>query len=511
MDVFSSLLSWQSITLTVVLYLLTLAFYRLYLHPLAKFPGPKLAAVTRYYEAYYDIIKNGQYTFRIAEMHKRYGPIVRISPYELHINDPSYFEKLYRHEGRWNKYDWAVDAQNAPGGIIFTPDHDQHKARRLPLNAYFSKANVLRRQDLVNRKLDKLCGRIAEYAGTGRPIDLGAAISAFQRDVSTDFVLGKDYNNLDQPDFGVGMTLIMQGGGTMWRLTKHIRWYGPAMLSIPKDFLIKNADPDTANFMRYAKDSEEETAQLLEAAASYKPDDDAPRTIVHEIFDSKLPSEDKTVKRVFSDVVTVTGAGFETTSSVLRLIVYYVFSNPEILRRLRAELANAAGPSSRPDDSIPLQKLEQLPYLTAVLMEGMRLSPAIATRSQRIAPDRDLIYDKYRIPAGTPVGMTVLLMHTDEKLYPDPHKFDPERWVDPEARKKAEKTYAPFSRGTRICLGMHLAWAEMYRAMAALLPKFDFDFEGLASEDHFEVVSDQFIIATKGKAVLEARVSLRKT
>jgi len=73
MDVFSSLLSWQSITLTVVLYLLTLAFYRLYLHPLAKFPGPKLAAVTRYYEAYYDIIKNGQYTFRIAEMHKRYG------------------------------------------------------------------------------------------------------------------------------------------------------------------------------------------------------------------------------------------------------------------------------------------------------------------------------------------------------------------------------------------------------------------------------------------------------
>ncbi|KAK4172409.1 putative cytochrome P450 E-class, group I [Triangularia setosa] len=511
MEVFSSLLSWQSIAVTVVLYFLTLAFYRLYLHPLAKFPGPKLAAITRYYEAYYDIIKNGQYTFRIAEMHKIYGPIVRISPYELHINDPSYFEKLYRHEGRWNKYDWAVEAHNAPGGIIFTPDHDQHRARRLPLNAYFSKASVLRRQGLIDRKVEKFCGRIAEFAATGKPIDLGAAISAFQRDVSTDFVLGKNYNNLDQPDFGVGMTLFMQGGGTMWRLTKHIRWYGPAMLSIPKDFLIKNADPDTANFMRYAKDSEEETARLLKAAASYKPEDDAPRTIVHEIFDSNLPPEDKTVKRVFSDVATVTGAGFETTSSVLRLIVYYVFSNPEILRRLRAELANATKPSSSLDATIPLHTLEQLPYLTAVLMEGMRLSPAIATRSQRIAPDRDLIYDKYRIPAGTPVGMTVVFMHTDEKLYPDPHKFDPERWVNPETRKKSEKTYAPFSRGTRICLGMHLAWAEMYLVMAALLPKFDFDFKGLTPEDHFEVMSDQFIISTKGKAVLEARVSLRKT
>ncbi|KAM7208561.1 putative cytochrome P450 E-class, group I [Naviculisporaceae sp. PSN 640] len=509
MELFSSLLSWRSLAMTVVLYFLTLVFYRLYLHPLARFPGSKLAAITRYYEAYYDIVKDGQYTFRIAEMHRRYGPIIRISPYELHISDPSYFEKLYRHDGRWNKYAWAIDAHNAPGAVIFTPDHDQHKARRLPLNAYFSKASVVRRQDLIDRKIEKLCARIAEFAGTRKPIDLGAAISAFQRDVSTDFVLGKDYNNLDQPDFGVGMTLTMQGGGTVWRLTKHIRWYGPALHSIPKDFLIKNADPDTASYLRYAKDSEEETARLLQAAASSKLDDDAPRTIVHEIVNSNLPPEDKTLKRVFSDVVTVTGAGFETTSSVLRLIVYYVFSNPEILGRLRAELSSATAANSSPDATIPLHILEQLPYLTAVLMEGMRLSPAIATRSQRIAPDRDLIYDKYRIPAGTPVGMTVLLMHRDERLYPDSHKFDPERWVEPGTRKKAEKTYAPFGRGTRICLGMHLAWAEMYLVMAALLAKFDFDFDGLTPPDHFEVMSDQFIISTKGKAVLDARVSLR--
>lgn len=179
--------------------------------------------------------------------------MVRISPYELHINDISYFEQLYRREGRWDKYAWAVEAHNAPGAIIFTPDHDQHKARRLPLNAFFSKASVVRRQDLIHRKIEKLCGRVAEFAGTGKPLDLGAAISAFQRDVSIDFVLGKDYNNLDEPDFGIGMTLTMHGGGAMWRLRKHIRWYGPAMLSIPKDFLIKHADPDTANFMRYAK------------------------------------------------------------------------------------------------------------------------------------------------------------------------------------------------------------------------------------------------------------------
>ena len=59
--------------LTFIIYLTSLAVYRLFLHPLAKFPGPKLAALTRYYEAYHDVVRNGQYTFKIAELHKEYG------------------------------------------------------------------------------------------------------------------------------------------------------------------------------------------------------------------------------------------------------------------------------------------------------------------------------------------------------------------------------------------------------------------------------------------------------
>ncbi|KAK3329992.1 cytochrome P450 [Apodospora peruviana] len=502
--------TWQSVAVVVVVYLVTLAFYRLFLHPIAHFPGPKLAAVTRYYEAYYDVVKDGQYTFKIAEMHKKYGPIVRISPYELHVSDPTYYEKLFRHEGRWNKYWWAIDAHNAPGAIIFTADHDRHKQHRQPLNAYFSKATVARRQDLIRAKVDKLCQRLAAVAGTGRVVDVGAAMSAFSGDVSTEYVLGKSADNLSRDDFGSSITHFMQGGGKMWRWTKHMRWYGPLMLSIPKDFLIKNGDEKTATFMRWAKSNEEETARLLEVAASSDgANSRSERTIVHEIVDSNLPPEDKTLTRVFSDVVTVTGAGFETTASVLRLVLYHVYTNSKMLARLRAELA---GVSSVPNEVVQgLRTVEQLPYLTAVLMEGMRMSPALGTRLQRIAPDRDLVYDgRWRIPAGTPVGMTTLFMHMDEKLYKNPRTFDPERWVDPEARKAAEKIYAPFSRGSRICLGMHLAWAELYLSVSALVKQFDFDFEGL-TPDHLEFESDQFIIGTKGKAVLEATVTAYKS
>ncbi|KAG4222528.1 hypothetical protein PC116_g28998 [Phytophthora cactorum] len=101
-----------------------------------------------------------------------------------------------------------------------------------------------------------------------------------------------------------------------------------------------------------------------------------------------------------------------------------------------------------------LKKLDQLPYLTSVIMEALRLSPALGTRMARIAPDRDLVYDGWCVPAGTPIGMTTILMHTDETLYPEPLSFNPDRWMDIGKRKKLEKTYAPFSRGTRMCVGM---------------------------------------------------------
>jgi hypothetical protein len=70
----TAMASWAYVTATIAfVYFSTVALYRLFLHPLSKFPGPRLAAVTRYFEAYYDIICNGQYTFKIAEMHREYG------------------------------------------------------------------------------------------------------------------------------------------------------------------------------------------------------------------------------------------------------------------------------------------------------------------------------------------------------------------------------------------------------------------------------------------------------
>lgn len=175
------------------------------------------------------------------------------------------------------------------------------------------------------------------------------------------------------------------------------------------------------------------------------------RTIVHEILDSDLPQAEKTVERVSDETSTVAGAAFETAAQTTRVILYYLYSSPDLLSRLRSELDQATKKHGN-ELHLPLSTLEQLPLLTGVIREGLRLSPGVGTRLARVAPDRDLFYEQWRIPARTPVGMTALLMHLDEKVYPQPKTFNPDRWS--EDVKPSDKTFAPFSRGTRICLGM---------------------------------------------------------
>ncbi|EEQ29552.1 cytochrome P450 [Microsporum canis CBS 113480] len=467
-------ISWRVLVGALVTYYGTLVFYRLFLHPLAHFPGPRLAAISRWYEAFYDVVLGGQYTSKIAELHKIYG-IKRFYP----------------------NIRWApTNIKPLTGPIIRISPSPSCDC------TVFSKSNVVARQDLLRRNIDKLCQRISKLNGTA--FNLGAAISAVARDNANEFIVGKAYNELDLEDFGIGLSISSQGAGTFWRTTKHVRWFGPAMRAMPIHWAEKVADEHTKSFLRYLQQSERDTRDTLAAVASSSPGHNVNNTMIYTIVHSDLPPADKTFDRIFEELATVTGAGFETTSNTLRLILYHLYTNNTILERLREEITIASDGSG----PIPLKKLEQLPYLTAILQEGLRLSPGVSTRAARIT-DKDLFYMSWRIPTGTPVGMTTILMHTDEKLYPDPMRFNPDRWMNSATKGTITSTFAPFSRGTRMCIGMHLAWAEMYLLLAYLVKEFDFTIMNATAGD-FELEKDNFGIGTKASCNLMAHVTLRE-
>ena len=101
-------------------------------------------------------------------------------------------------------------------------------------------------------------------------------------------------------------------------------------------------------------------------------------------------------------------------------------------------------------------ELEQLPYLTAVIQEGLRLHPNPVGRLQRVSPDTALVYSdgmmkkEWVIPAGTPVSMDARTTHMDSTVFPEPLRFLPERWID---NPNLDKYLLTFSKGTRICAG----------------------------------------------------------
>ena len=206
---------------------------------------------------------------------------------------------------------------------------------------------------------------------------------------------------------------------------------------------------------------------VLNEVSRVKSSDTKQTTIFHNLASSNIPEPERSIQRLVDEGITLLGAGTVTTADVLGTTSYFILANPIILQTLQNELQNAI-----PDPSLPpsITTLERLPYLSAIIKEGLRLTNAISHRNARIAPDRALQYKGWIIPAGTVVNMTTYLLHVDPDVFPEPQEFQPQRWL---AGKELEKYLLPFGKGTRMCLGMNLAYAELYLTLASVFRRFD--------------------------------------
>jgi hypothetical protein len=112
---------------------------------------------------------------------------------------------------------------------------------------------VANRQAIIRDRVTRLCTLIEEYDGSKTSMNLGTAISAFTGDIATKYIIGKSYDNLETQDFGANMTNLFQSSGAVWRITKHVRWLGPAMKAIPLPIMEKVGDDGTRAFLAFLK------------------------------------------------------------------------------------------------------------------------------------------------------------------------------------------------------------------------------------------------------------------
>lgn len=227
-----------------------------------------------------------------------------------------------------------------------------------------------------------------------------------------------------------------------------------------------------------------------------------------DIWHLVLKQEDEkalTLKEMHSNASLFMGAGTETTATELSGTIYYLLKNPTKMARLVKEIRGAF-PTAQ---DISMEKLAQIPYLFAVLEEGLRMYPPVPSGLPRLSPPEGASVAGKYIPPGYRVSIHQYSTYRLPSNFKQPNSYIPERWLpstDPESAPYADDDKAamqPFSVGPRNCLGKNMAYHEMRLVLATLVWHFDFS---LCEESQDWANQRVFILWEKKPLMLQLKV-----
>ena len=202
-------------------------------------------------------------------------------------------------------------------------------------------------------------------------------------------------------------------------------------------------------------------------------------------------------------------AGSDTVASSLRAIFYYLLRHPSTLAKLANELSSARA-SDRLSLPIPTwSETQHLPYLSAVIKEGLRMHPALGLPMERVVPASGLQLDNTFIPPGTIVGINPWILHRDTRIFgSDAEEWNPDRWLQggTEHVKRMDQHILTFGAGKRTCLGKNIAMLEIHKLVPALLMRYDIRLAEPAKDWR---IRNSWIVRQEGvNVILDSRVEV---
>ncbi|MEZ0486177.1 cytochrome P450 [Fibrella aquatica] len=172
------------------------------------------------------------------------------------------------------------------------------------------------------------------------------------------------------------------------------------------------------------------------------------------------------------ECVTLFTAGHETTAVSMAWLTYLLAQHPDVVDKLRAEADTVLG-SNVPGELPPVAAFRSMPYALQVVQEALRLYPP-AWAMSRMALNDDQI-GPYRIPKGDTIIVSPYLLHHDPTNWPDPERFDPDRFAEGRDKDRPAYAYLPFGGGPRLCIGNQFALMEMQILLTFFVRTFDFE------------------------------------
>ncbi|KAF9630258.1 hypothetical protein BFW01_g439 [Lasiodiplodia theobromae] len=425
--------------------------------PLRHVPGPLICRFTSLWLHYHAWA--GTQCSAIQKLHEELGPIVRIGPNDVHISDGEALWPIYMEKGGFIKSDYYSTFDIDGHATIFTTLSLEKRSSRLKsIQPMFSATSCMAAKGIIERCATRMVERLAEGMQTHKPVDILNLARSYAIDAVSSYILRAPYNGLEEQgemsaspfvDYFVSMSRFFHLSQSKMHLIERV------MDVIAPD---AKTTKSTEIVDSYLKRTIEEKVSLLE---DNKGDDSYP---------SRLLALGVPKEKVIAECKDAVFAGTDSTGNNLATIIWYLVAQPDKYAQLAAELhANAILDS--PKD------IQSLPYLTGVIKEALRLSMAISTRLPRVVPAGGFQHGNTYLPEATVVGLSAYQLHLNPAVYPNPHAFLPERWVN-SSDDRMHRDFMPFGKGARACIARNLAMLELYVATAAVVQSKVLECEG---------------------------------
>ncbi|KAK9343599.1 cytochrome P450 [Lipomyces starkeyi] len=434
---------------TALLAWLLLKIYRL------RYPGPLCAAATTWWKTYIEVYTQQSMTDVLEYLHARYGDVVRTGPNELHFSNPAAYNDIYNSSARWDKEESLYCCFGEDRSSFGFLTYDEAKQRKDVLQPLFSRRAIINMQGLIREKIDHLASVLTARDATGKSSDLFFAFRCFTMDTITAFCFAKSIDTMDAPEFKAPIVEAMEAANPTFVLFKHFALFRKLIFSLPPSLAMKFS-PETAGLTQHPIIY----SRLLDPAVQNG----------HRV---PVPGS------LYEEGQALMFAGTDTVGNTLMVGFFHILDQPALQVRLREEIRQAWPELSQPPD---VQMLEKLPLLTGAIKEALRMASGVTTPLPRIVPPSGATIGKHAVPPGTIVGMSSIFVHYSAEIFPEPDNFDIERWLG-KGVQSLDQWLIAFSKGPRSCLGINLAWCELYLAFATMLRRFDLKLDGTTRKD----------------------------
>ncbi|KAJ4386000.1 Cytochrome P450 monooxygenase aba1 [Gnomoniopsis smithogilvyi] len=445
---------------------------------LRHIPGPFIAKFSYFWLG--KTTHSGKQYYVHRELHKKYGPLVRIAPNYVITDEPHIIKSISSARSGYHRDDWYTTGRFNPwrDNLFSRTDPAIHSKAKLRLAGSYNGRETTNLESNVDEQVQSLISLMrSKYAVSARSpsrplLDLGPTSNYFTLDVITKVAFGQHFGYMnEEKDLYNFMRLVRELWPRM-SVSADVPWIRRILFSKPFLSLFGPKTTDKEGFGALMRVAEYHVSQRFKQDAK-------------ELDDSlgSLIKKGLTQEECESEGLFLIVGGTESTASALRSILIHTMTCPQVYKSLKGEIfqaINGGRLTKTSSDVIRNDEAASLSYLRAVIYEGIRMRPPLLGLFPKVVPPEGEVFDGKFIPGGTGICMnTSSLLRRQDLFGQDAHVFRPERFLElgavgsPRRNEMERNVELAFGYGANQCVGKPLALMEIYKAIFEVYRNFD--------------------------------------